>query len=301
MHRRPVPDALRGRPFRRAEAIACKVTDDDLRGTSYRRLLRGVYVASDVPDTLELRCDAVALILPRADFAFSHSTAAQLYGAPVRPSLDVHVTVGPGVTVPARRGWLRPHEGLPPSDVALWRGRRVTAPELTWLQLAETLSLDELVCVGDFLVRRTAATPATLAAAVGAADHRRGVRRSRAAVTLVRERVDSPQETRTRLLLVRAGLPEPEVGLDARDDGGGWIARPDLSYPAYKIAIEYDGAHHASIEQWEFDVERDRVYADHGWLLIRVTRRTLREFPERVVRRVAAALRERGYSGPLPC
>lgn len=300
MQPRPVPDALRGRPFLRSEAPQHRVTADDLRGPAYRRLLRSVYVAADVPDTLELRCDAVALLLPPG-FAFSHSTAAQLYGAPVRRSLDVHVTVGQAATVPDRRPWLHPHEGLPPRGMALWRGRPVTTPELTWLQLAETSSVDDLVCVGDFFVRRTSATPATLAEAVGSAARRRGVRRSREALPLVREGVDSPQETRTRLLLVRAGLPEPEVGLGARDDGGQWIARPDLSYPTYKIAIEYDGAHHASLEQWEFDVERDRVYADHGWLLIRVTRRTLREFPERVVRRVAAALRERGYSGPLPC
>lgn len=51
-------------------------------------------------------------------------------------------------------------------------------------------------------------------------------------------------ETWLRLLIVVAGLPEPVTNLNVHDASGRWIARPDLLYPAYRVAIEYDGYHH---------------------------------------------------------
>ena len=49
----------------------------------------------------------------------------------------------------------------------------------------------------------------------------RGCRLARRAASLAREGVDSPQETRLRLLLVLAGLPEPRVNVIIR---GGMAA-----------------------------------------------------------------------------
>jgi len=57
---------------------------------------------------------------------------------------------------------------------------------------------------------------------------------ARAAITLVRERVDSPRETWLRLCLVLAGLPTPEWNLIIGDDQGP-IGRVDLVYLTYKL------------------------------------------------------------------
>ena len=85
----------------------------------------------------------------------------------------------------------------------------------------------------------------------------RGIRLAREAADLVRRGVDSPMESRLRLLLVLAGLPEPEVGRPVYSADGGWLAQPDLSYPALKIAIEYDGGHHLQdARQWQRDIRR---------------------------------------------
>src|SRR5690606_27406781 len=65
----------------------------------------------------------------------------------------------------------------------------------------------------------------------------------RAALALAREKVESPKETETRLLIIRAGLPEPVVQFEVRD-GGRLVARIDLAYPDLKIAIEYEGDEH---------------------------------------------------------
>jgi hypothetical protein len=58
-------------------------------------------------------------------------------------------------------------------------------------------------------------------------------------------------ESRLRMLLVLAGLPEPTVNHIVRDDRGNWVRRFDLAYPDLRIAIEYDGRHHIERqEQW---------------------------------------------------
>ncbi|WP_147375385.1 hypothetical protein [Jiangella rhizosphaerae] len=46
------------------------------------------------------------------------------------------------------------------------------------------------------------------------------------------------------------------------DETGAWLARPDLSYPHLKIAIEYDGDHHRTDQrQWRHDKVPRRAHA----------------------------------------
>jgi len=69
--------------------------------------------------------------------------------------------------------------------------------------------LTELVTAGDSLVRRAGVEPDRLIEAASSARGVRGARLARQAAALVRRGVDSPMESRLRLLLVLAGLPEP--------------------------------------------------------------------------------------------
>lgn len=80
---------------------------------------------------------------------------------------------------------------------------------------------------------------------------------------------DSPRETRLRLALVDAGLPEPEVQyrLDSSDRRAPTV---DLGYRPWRLALQYDGEHHRTAEQQARDVLRDRWCADHDWLSIKV-------------------------------
>jgi very-short-patch-repair endonuclease len=43
----------------------------------------------------------------------------------------------------------------------------------------------------------------------------------------------------------------------------------DLSYPEFKIAIEYDGKHHQ--ETGEYDVNRQKVLEKNGWKVFRIS------------------------------
>lgn len=156
------------------------------------------------------------------------------------------------------------------------------------------LDLVELVVVGDALVRSRLVTVDELLAATGASSSK-GARGARKAAAYVRVGVDSPQETRLRMLIVLSGLPEPVVNHILRDLAGEWIARFDLSYPSYRLLIEYDGRQHADDpRQWERDIERREMLHNAGWTLVTVTAKGIYQEPEHTVERIATALRARG-------
>jgi very-short-patch-repair endonuclease len=72
---------------------------------------------------------------------------------------------------------------------------------------------------------------------------------------------------------------------------GGWIARPDPSYPALRIAIEYDGDHHrVDRRQWQSDISRRRLLEDAGWIVMVFTADDVLKFGHETVRRVRSAL-----------
>ncbi len=73
---------------------------------------------------------------------------------------------------------------------------------------------------------------------------------------LVRAGVDSPPESRLRLLVVLAGLPEPTVNHILRDPvTGEWVRRFELAYRDLLLAIEYQGRwHRQSEEVWSSDI-----------------------------------------------
>src|SRR6478672_3581325 len=62
---------------------------------------------------------------------------------------------------------------------------------------------------------------------------KRGIRKAREALTLIRVGSDSPQESLLRLAMVRAGLPEPELNVPIIDDRGMPHHETDLSYRKY--------------------------------------------------------------------
>jgi hypothetical protein len=130
---------------------------------------------------------------------------------------------------------------------------RVTNPAQTFLDLAGSLDLVDLVVLGDSLVKAKRVTPEELTAAASVWDGA-GAARARRAARFVRKGVDSPKETRVRMLLVLAGLPEPTVNVIIRNPDGSWRMRFDLAYPGLKLIIEYDGRQHSeNSSQWRRD------------------------------------------------
>lgn len=239
----------------------------------------------------------------------SHLSAAALWGFPLPAALEcrtiIHLTTRPGRRAVRRRGVAGHQQMLDAEEITMGRHVSCTSPLRTWFDLAGILELDDLVVAGDFLVRRKnpLASIRELDEYLASKRGRPGYRRALRARALIRAGTDSPKETELRLLLVRHGLPEPDVNVPMFDTDGRWVQDPDLSYARERVAIQYDGGHHASPAQRRSDIFRDEDAKDAGWRVVVLTQWDLTPMvPGReptAVTRVRAALRERGWN-PAP-
>lgn len=282
-------------PFTRADARAQGITEKALRGPAYQCLFYDVYVAANVPVTPVLRAQAALRVTPPGAHA-SHFTAAEIWRACPPEQALTHVTVPRDTVRPRRRG-IRAHQNGLPVDVVSRYGVRLSSPAQTFLDLAADASLVDLVVVGDSLVREAGIRPGIL---VRAADQWAGdgARLARRAARLVRKGVDSAMESRLRMLIVLAGLPEPDVNVILEKSDGSWKMRFDLCYPRLKLIVEYDGRQHAEDDdQWGHDIDRREELDRLGWRIIVVRSKGIYVEPERTLHRVLEALRERGARG----
>lgn len=282
------------RPFTRRQALEAGLSRGTLQGRRYRQVVPGIYVAREAPTT-DNRLRAGLLAAGTPESFLSHHDAARLWGGVVPHSPDVQVSVPRGV-IRRRRAGVRVHTS--PRRPVRFRGFPVTSPVDTFLDLAAVLDLVDLVVLGDSLVRRGRVTPEQLVEAARTARGRYTRVAERAAI-LVRRGVDSPMETRVRLLIVLAGLPEPQVDVRFFAEGNALVRRLDLGYPDIRVAVEYDGEQHRKRQDvYEGDVLRHEEFDNLGWRIVVVLSKDVFFTPSRTVERVAAALRSRGVRVP---
>lgn len=277
----PIPPALQGRAFNRADAAAAGLGRERLNGADLQRPFHGVRsIGLDLSRAAEL-CRAYASRMHTAH-AFSHVTAAELFGMPLpgraRQPLGLHVSAPPGAPAPRGRGVIGHRGDAATSHTLLVNGLRVLPPEIVWCQLATALSWGQLVAAGDYLVSgtRPISTAQLLTTAVAHWSPRRGVSALRLALPALRVGVDSPKETELRLLLMSWGMPEPLVNRRYYDDLGRYLGRADLSWPELRIVFEYEGDHHrTNRETFRHDLSRRERFESAGWSVVRVTDRDL--------------------------
>lgn len=283
------------RPFTRADAVAAGIDPRLLRGKRFRKIFKGVYISADAPPSPLHRVEAAVVLHPPGAFA-SHVSAARVYDVPVPVFAEEHVSVFDAKDR-RRRDGIRCHVAPRSTGVGRYKGIRVSMPIPMFIQLASMLSLVDLVVVGDALVRRKAFTPDELVAACRASEDRHAGSALRAA-ELVRAGVDSPMETRLRLLIVLAGLPEPTVDVHVRDQNDRVVRRFDLCYPALRLIVEYDGRQHAEDpDQYETDIYRREFLDEQRWRIVVVTAKGIYQRPEETLARVRKALLECGARG----
>ncbi|MGY0004929.1 hypothetical protein [Micromonospora sp. I033] len=132
---------------------------------------------------------------------------------------------------------------------------------------------------------------------VGVADRnagRPGGRRARWVFGLADPGAQSPPESHLRVRLVLAGLPRPVAQHPVRGPSG-LVLHPDLAWPEFRVAVDYDGQWHVDPDQLHRDRQRLNQLVAAGWLVLPVTGRRLhREFPA-LVREIRAALVARGW------
>ncbi|MDI2033478.1 hypothetical protein PJL15_00577 [Paenarthrobacter nitroguajacolicus] len=219
-----------------------------------------------------------------------------LWGCPLpwAEQLDfmVHLTRADGAFRPQRKGVRGHRMVLGASDVAYKDGIPLTSPSRTWLDLAAVLPFEDLVAAADHFIcsqtrsfghnRIPLCSLKDLKEQVERHAGARGIRKARAALELARVGADSVPETRLRLAIGRAFLPEPTLSYVVLEPSGREVAWPDLAFPEFKVAVNYDGDHHLSAAQKESDIRREALLAANGWISVVVT---------------AEQVRERGYAG----
>lgn len=290
----PLPARL-GPAFSTRDAIDAGVTPRRLRARDLVAPFHGVRARGE-PRSVEERARAyVGIMGPR--HVFSHATAAALQGIPVplRHERDerLHVTVLGGPRAP-RGPLVAGHKTTASFAVRTHHGLPLLSPSDTWCSLAATLSLDELICAGDRLIGLPwpLASMDEIGQSIGCHGRRAGASAVRHALAEMHPGSYSPRETTTRLVLVRAGLPMPELNSRIRLRGGR-VTRGDLVFRRWRVLVEYEGEQHATdLGQWRTDVDRLNDFAQDSWRVIRVTKGTS---PEELVARTRLALQERGW------
>ncbi|WP_285116014.1 DUF559 domain-containing protein [Leifsonia sp. fls2-241-R2A-40a] len=224
--------------------------------------------------------------------AFSHTTAAQLYGAPLPAHLQRDERIHLTVQTPARAPQIGSAVGHVTRElvVADCRGLPVTRPEKIWVDLAESLTREELIALGDYFLAHDLASPESLAEALGSSRGRRGIATARLALPLVRAGSESPMESALRVLLHDQGLAPPDPNYSIHGPDGRFLARVDLAYADHRVAVEYEGDHHrVERTQWHKDIHRQGRLEDLGWRVIRVTAGDLAD-PYELLARIRHAL-----------
>jgi hypothetical protein len=284
-------------PFTRADARAAGITVKELISSRYQKVFYNLYVSAHVVVTPQIRARA-ALRLASPDSYASHHTAAELWGLPVPHDDHTHITV-PEHGERLRRQGVKSHLGQAAARRTLRTGIPLSTPEQTFIDLAAIgVNLVDLVVLGDAMLKAELTTIPTLIGAIEAWQGY-GTRLAVRAARLMREGVDSPMETRVRLLIVLAGLPEPTVNVIVRGEDGSWRMRFDLCYLEQRLIVEYDGRRHAdSPEQWERDIYRREDLDRMDYRLLIVTSHGIYNEPHRTLERVRDALRERGVRAP---
>lgn len=242
------------------------------------RITSGVR-ALDAPTRVAERAAAYATVLPD-DCAYSHLTAAALLGLPLPRETEQLAMSGPLDVIRTteqgrvkRRG-CRGRVGAERRDLIEVGGLRVTGPVDTWIDLPggtgpQRLTLIDLVVAGDAVVARIDVEVELLRAGLARRGPVPGRQSLIDAIALIRPGVRSPMESRSRLVIARAGFPEPEVNARVHSEvDGGFPMECDLAWRERRVGVEYQGADHASIRRRSRDESRRAHAEDHGWTVL---------------------------------
>ena len=210
----------------------------------------------------------------RQRLVFSHSTALLILGAELPARLlqaaqtELHVastTHRQAASILTMHQWNHEYnEQTPYADITC------CGPVQAWAQIASTATLEELVLIGDSLMRRNRrfklAALRDFESFIDGSGKFPGKRNCELAVRLMRENTDSSRETQLRLLIVSYGLPCPEVNLRLQTHSGKALYL-DMSYSVPRIAIEYQGKQHdTDPQQIRADRNKRNFLTGNDWI-----------------------------------
>lgn len=264
-----------GAPFTRREAadlgLGGRRLSDALRDGALRRVLQSVYVDERVPDSRDLRCACLHLVMPSHAVLFGTS-AAWPFGVDAFQPEDRFVLT-PQCVVPHGRtrctsAGVRTVEGhIAEADITELNGLRLTVPERTTVDMLRRLRRPFALSAADAMAHAGLVVPEELQYRVDRLKGYPGIVQARQLVRWVEPLTESGGESWYRLRLIDAGYPRPTPQFWVCDRLGRPLFRLDLAYPHLLIACEYDGAQdHTSVEDTAADQRRrDQMRQRWGW------------------------------------
>jgi hypothetical protein len=304
-------ETLPPRPFTSKDLEDLDLTRGRLRALLadgvVRRILQGVYVRCDLPDSVELRAWAARLTMPPHTVVADRS-AAWLYGIDCFDPVEHHCRALEVVAIDEHERSRRPElyggkRALHAEDVCEVNGVLVTSPARTAADLARLRGRHTAIAVLDAFARYHEVTLDDHVRLLRRLKGHRGVIQYRALAPLADPRAESFAESWTRIEILDHGLPPPTPQFWVDLPGFGRV-RLDLAYGEWKIAIEYNGEEfHSSAEQRAADDARVQALRAAGWIVLVLTKedlsrvsggRWLVELPQLIAER--QSLRRRIYS-----
>jgi hypothetical protein len=279
------------RVFSGADAVAREaLTYRDLR--RHTRVYRNIYLRRGVELTAKDRAIAAWLWSGKRAVVAGNS-AAVLLGAKWGDAASPAELIGDRRHFPPLI--VVRNESLLPGEVTSVASVPVTSPARTAYDLGRRPGFESALARIDALAHATAVTAADVLPLIEAHRGARGMKQLRRVLPLVDAGAESPQESRTRLVLIAAGLPKPQTQIEVFDDWGRLLARIDMGWELWKVGVEFDGAQHwTDPAQRTWDIDRAAELQRRGWLIVRVSADLLRRRPDVVVARTRDALRAAG-------
>jgi very-short-patch-repair endonuclease len=278
-------------PFLGTEALA--MGDVTLRGlhSRYDRVYRNVYAPRGCEMTAAKRAAAAWLWAGRQSTLVGLSAAA-VHGAKwIDPSLPAEVYRRNGKPV---EGILIHRDALFDDELQFVGGMSVSTPPRTAFDLGRRRGRTLAVVRVDALANATGLQRASVDGLVERHPGVRGITQLREVVGLMDGGAESPQETRTRLVLIDGGLPRPTTQIKVDT----W--RIDMGYEEFKVGVEYDGVQHwTDPRQHQYDIDRLAELLARGWLIVRVSADMLRYRRDVILSRTCGALRQAGAEWPV--
>ncbi|MGV0714004.1 hypothetical protein ABQE93_01235 [Mycolicibacterium sp. XJ662] len=256
--------------------------------TQYDAVFRNVYVPSGYVVTPVDKAVAAWLWSER------RATAAGLSAAALHGTLWIDAHLPAEINQPHRhktKKILLHSDKLAEDEVFVLNGISATTAARTAYDLGRRPGLTTAVMRLDALMQASDLKPADIQLLADRHRGARGIVQLREAISLSDAGAESPQETRTRLILTRAGLRPTHTQLEVFDDCGEVVGRLDMGWEDWGVGVEYDG-----IQHWtdplvrERDIEKQAKFQTLKWQIIRVSANMLRYRPEVIISRTRAAL-----------
>jgi hypothetical protein len=236
--------------FATADAVAAGIDPKSigplLRSGAWRRVRYGVYTTDVVWREHEARqrvhrleCAAVLRRLEGAAVV-SHTSAARLHALVVPRLLRADVRLTQPGQFRTGRGYRISEASVPPGDVVDLDGLPVTSISRTLADVGREWQLGDTVIAADDALADGRVTLDELHTAALGQTHWVGCGDAARAFSLARVGAHSPHETRTRLALLDAGLPEPLLQ-QAVLVGSHLVAVLDMYWPDHGVFAECDG------------------------------------------------------------